>query len=89
MRFAVESYGTPGIHQVNPTIAAGDFTVATDAGAFGNPATIPAVSPAAGVAILVSLSAGEMNGDNISLRGHDLTASLEWCDVFVNIMTTP
>lgn len=67
------------ILQANPTIAAGDFKVSIDGGAFANPATLPAVTPAAGKAVKVTLSAAEMNGDNISFYGSD-AAGAEWMD---------
>lgn len=71
----------------NPTIAAGDFKVSTDGGALGNPATLPAVTPASSKAVKVTLSASEMNGDNIVLIGSD-AAGAEWCDISINIQTT-
>jgi len=72
--------------QVNPTIAAGDFKVSTDGGALGNLTTIPAVTPAGSAMIKFTLSAAEMNGDNITVVGIDAAGS-EWCDLVVNIQT--
>ena len=69
-----------------PTIAAGDFKVSTDGGAFANLATLPVVTPAAGTAVKITLSAGEMNGDNIVITCID-AAGVEWCDLFLNIQT--
>lgn len=46
----------------NPTIAAGDFTVSTDGGAFANLATLPFVTPSGSGRVLLSFSAAEMTG---------------------------
>ena len=73
--------------QVNPTIAAGDFKVSTDGGALGNLATLPTVTPAAGNMVKLSLSAGEMNGDNVTIVCID-AAGAEWCDAIFNIQTS-
>jgi len=73
--------------QVNPTIAAGDFKVSIDGGAFANPSTLPAVTPAGGRAVKCVLSTSEMNGDNIIFVASD-AAGAEWCDQIVNIQTS-
>lgn len=75
------------IMQGTPTIAAGDFKVSTDGGALGNPATLPAVTPAASKMVKVTLSTSEMNGDNVTLVCSD-AAGAEWCDLVVNIQTS-
>ena len=49
------------------TLAAGDFKVSIDGAALNNLATLPSVNPAASKLVLVSLSAAEMNGDNIQV----------------------
>jgi hypothetical protein len=53
--------------QTNPTLAAGDVKVAIDDGAPANLATLPAVDADFTKRVKVSLSASEMNGDNISV----------------------
>ena len=73
--------------QANPTIASGDFKVSTDGGSFTNLDTIPAVTPASGTAIKVTLSTDEMNGDNVVVAGID-AAGAEWCDIIINIQTS-
>lgn len=73
--------------KANPTIAAGDFKVSTDGGAFANLGTLPTVTPAAGTAVKITLSADEMNGDNIVVTCID-AAGAEWCDLLVNIQTS-
>ena len=73
--------------KANPTIAAGDFKVSTDGGAFANLTTLPSANPAAGRAVMIDLSAAEMNGDNIVVQCVD-AAGAEWCDLLLNIQTT-
>ena len=84
---SLPSVSSTSIFQANPTIAAGDFKVSIDGGAFNNPATLPAVTPASGKAVKVTLSTSEMNGDNIIFYGSD-AAGGEWKDIFVNIQTS-
>lgn len=72
--------------QVNPTLAAGDVKVAIDDGVPANLATIPVVDADFTKRVKVTLSADEMNGDNITVIFSD-AAGDEWCDVIVNIQT--
>ncbi len=88
IRIALEDMENPGEFKSSPTIATGDFKVTTDAGGFGNLGTIPSVSPAAGVAVLITLSNTEMNGDVITVAGIDQTDPKEWADFFLSIPTT-
>lgn len=60
-----------------PTIAAGDIQISIDGAAFANPATLPAVSPANSGRLVIALSAAEMNGDRIFIRGIDASGD-EW-----------
>lgn len=87
MYLGLPSQADPTIFKANPTIAAGDFKVSTDGGALGNLGTLPTVTPAAGKMVKVTLSASEMNGDNVTLVASD-AAGAEWCDVIVNIQTS-
>lgn len=73
--------------RANPTLAAGDFRVSIDGGSFANLATLPTVTPAAGPAVRIALSAAEMNGDNIVVTCID-AAGAEWCDQVINLQTT-
>jgi len=73
--------------KANPTLATGDFLVSIDDGAFAYLATLPTVTPAGGKAVRVTLSAAEMNGDNIIFLASD-AADAEWCDRLVSIQTT-
>ena len=61
----------------SPTIAAGDFKICTDGGALTNPATLPSESPSGSGLVLISLSAAEMNGDEVVVRWLD-AAGDEW-----------
>jgi len=75
------------IFKVNPTLAAGDFKVSTDGSAQGNLTTLPTVTPAGGQMVKITLSAAEMNGDNIIVVASD-AAGAEWCDAIFNIQTS-
>ena len=63
--------------QVNPTIAAGDFKISKDYGAFVNLAILPVVLPAGTINVKVSLSATEMQADKIVVLARD-AAGAEW-----------
>ena len=73
--------------QSNPTIASGDFKVSTNGGALANPSTLPAVTPASSKMVKITLSASEMNGDNVTVIASD-AAGAEWVDLIVNIQTS-
>lgn len=88
IRIALEDAANPGNFKANPTIAAGDFKIDIDGAGFNNLATLPTVSPASGVAVLIELSSAEMNGDVITIVGIDQTAEKEWSDFFLSIPTT-
>src|SRR5881397_217160 len=75
------------LFQSNPTLAAGDVKVSTDGGAFANLGTLPTVTPASGRGVKVTLSAGEMNGDNVLVVFSD-AAGAEWCDLSISIQTS-
>lgn len=72
------------LFQSAPTLAAGDFRVSIDGAAFANLASLPVVSPAADKLVLISLTAAEMNGDNIAVMASD-AAGAQWCDELWNI----
>jgi hypothetical protein len=75
-----------GGFKANPTLAAGDVKISLDGGAFANLNTLPAVTPAAGKAVKVTLSQAETNADNLMIVFSD-AAGAEWCDKLVNIHT--
>ncbi len=70
-----------------PTLAAGDFKVSIDGGAFANLTNLPTVTPAAGTRVEIVLTAAEMNGDNIYVQCID-AAGAEWDDVLITFETT-
>ena len=84
----LEDYSNPGNWKSNPTIAAGDFKVSKDGGAFANLSTLPSVAPASGVGVLVTLSSTEMNADNVLVVWQDQTSPKEWSDGSLSILTT-
>jgi hypothetical protein len=88
IRISLEDYTNPGNFKASPTIAAGDFKVDKDGAGLSNLATLPTVSPAAGVLVLVELSATEMNADVVTLVGIDQTSPKEWSDIVISIPTT-
>ena len=69
-----------------PTLAAGDFKVSIDGGAFANLATLPTNTPGT-FSVKFSMSAAEMTGDNILVVASD-AAGAEWCDQCWNIQTS-
>jgi len=75
-----------GKFKANPTIAAGDFKVSTDGGAYANLATLPTVEPAGSISVKISLSADEMNGTKIQVQCIDV-ADAEWNDQLIFIDT--
>lgn len=72
--------------KASPTIAAGDFQISKDGGAFANLGTLPTVTPAAGRSVKITLSQAEVNADNIVVQCVD-AAGAEWCDLMLNIQT--
>ncbi|WP_455219846.1 hypothetical protein [Kaarinaea lacus] len=72
--------------QSNPTLASGDVTISKDGGSFANLTTLPAVTPASGVGVKVTVSATEMNADNVLIVFSDAAGS-EWCDKAFLIQT--
>ena len=88
IRISLEDYANPGNFKANPTIAAGDFKVDIDGGGLNNLGTLPSVSPAGSVLVLVTLAAAEMNGDVITLVCIDQTTIKEWSDLVISIPTT-
>jgi hypothetical protein len=73
--------------QVNPTLDTGDVKVSTDGATEGNITTLPVVTPAGSTRVKVTLSASEMNGDNIQVSFID-AAGAQWADKMINIPTS-
>jgi hypothetical protein len=87
-RITLPDYIIGDTFKVNPTIAAGDFKVDKDGAGLTNLATLPTVSPAGSVLVLIELSADEMNADVVTLVAIDQTSPKQWCDFAVSIPTT-
>ncbi len=88
LRISLEDYNNPGNFKSSATIAAGDFKVDKDGGGLTNLTTLPSVSPAASVLVLIELSATEMNADVVTIVCIDQTSPKEWADVVITIPTT-
>ena len=73
--------------QVNPTLAAADFNVSLDGGAFNPLGTTPTVTPAGGAAVRIQLSVAEMTADNVVVRCSD-AAGAQWCDLTILLQTS-
>ena len=87
LRVGLEDYRVPGRFRTNPTIAAGDFKVDKDGAGFTNLATLPTVSPSGSKAVLIELSASEMDADVVTILCSDQTNPPEWCDLMISIPT--
>lgn len=85
---ALDDMATPGSKKASPTIASGDFKISKDDGALANLATLPSVSPAGSIWVKIELSGTEMTADNVKIQCIDQTASKEWADAAVDIVTT-
>jgi hypothetical protein len=88
IQIALEDYANPGNFKSNPTIAAGDFKVSKDGGAFANLNTLPTVSPSSSVSVQITLSSTEMNADVVMVTCIDQTATKEWADYSFSIPTS-
>jgi len=84
----LEDFLNPGLAKSNPTLASGDVKISTDNGAKANLGTLPAVSPASSEIVSGVTTAGEMNGDKVTIIFHDQTAPPEWSDYAFTILTT-
>lgn len=87
IRIALEDMSRPGRLKISPTIAAGDFQVSKDGGAYANLTTLPSVSPASSPSVLIELSATEMDADVVTVRWIDQDGP-EWADGQLSIPTT-
>jgi len=85
---AFEDPADPDTLFPNPPLAAGDIRISINGGAFANPATPAAVLPAAGPAVVITLSAAEMNGENIVILCEDQDAPEIWVPLVITIHTT-
>lgn len=84
---SLEDQANAGLFKASPTLAAGDFKVSIDGGALTNLTDLPTVTPSGGRMVKVTLTASEMNGDNITVVASDASGA-EWYDLLVNIQTS-
>jgi len=84
---SLASQAYPYTFQDNPTLAVGDVKVAVDDAAPTNIINLPEVDADFTKRVKVTLTASEMNGDNITIIFSDVAGD-EWCDHVVNIQTT-
>lgn len=75
------------VFQTSPTLVAGDVKVSIDNGALANLTNLPAVTPPASALVQITLTAAEMNGDNILILFRDQSND-EWCDLLIVIRTS-
>lgn len=85
---ALEDAVKPGSFKAAPTIAAGDFKISKNDAALADLATLPSVLPAASIWVKITLSATEMNTDNVKVQCIDQTSPKEWVDLAFDIPTT-
>ena len=81
---SLASQTNPLIFKDTPTLAAGDVKVDKDGGGLNNLASLPTAS---GKLVTVSLSATEMNADEVTVIFSDAAGS-EWCDSLVVLRTS-
>ena len=78
--FELVSQSDVKLFQNNPTLAAGDFKISKDFGAFSNLATLPTVTPSSTRQVKAAVSGTEFTADDAGIEGID-AAGAEWCDV--------
>lgn len=83
---ALVDQSDPLLFKAAPVIASGDWKVSKDGGALANLTTLPTVEPSGGVMVKISLSATEMDADNVTVVGIDASGA-EWASVVLNIAT--
>lgn len=83
----LEDQANAGLFKAAPTLATGDFKVSIDGGTLNNLTDLPTVTPTGGRMVKITLTAAEMNGDNVTVVCSD-AAGAEWYDLIVNIQTS-
>jgi len=72
----------PTKFKVNPTIAEGDFKISKDGGDYEDLTTVPVVTPTGSRTVKISLSATEMDADNVNVQAIDVIDN-EWQEVIM------
>ena len=80
------SYANTKIYLVSPTMTAGDITVIGDRGTAANITNLPTVDGTMNTRVLISLTAAEMNFDEVSVKFH--SAAGLYCDFGFEIFTS-
>lgn len=80
----LQNASDPSQFKVNPTIAAGDFKISKDGGAFVNLTNTPIVWPAGSNTVRITLTDTEMNADKVSISGIDVSG-MEWIEVLATL----
>lgn len=94
VQIALQDLANPGSYKANPTIASGDFKTSGASnggspGAVGNLTVLPVVDPSGSIWVNLTLSATEMNFDQVFVQAIDQTAVKEWADLAFCIETSP
>lgn len=84
----MKSWASPGLFQDSPTIAAGDFQISKDGGAYANLTNLPTNSPAGSEQVEVVLTTTETNCDRWVVRWKDQTVPPEWVPDTFTVLTT-
>ena len=88
LEFSLEDQSNAGLFKADPTIAAGDFTISVNGGAFENVDNIPTVAPASGERVALVIAAAETTaagaGGLIFIRCKD-AAGDEWYDTSMSV----
>lgn len=82
----LESVATAGTFQANATLASGDVKISKDGGSLANLTTLPTVTPTSGKLVKVTVSATEMQAENVAIVFSDASGG-EWNDLIINIQT--
>ena len=77
----------PGSFLSSPTITSNSFQVSVGGATFSTLATLPVVTPAASIGVLVSLSSAEMNADYVMLKAISTASPKAWADFALSILT--
>lgn len=74
-------------YKAGPTLATSDVKISKDGGAFADLGTLPSAAPAAGRALLVTLTGTEMTAAHLCIQFVDQTSPKEWEDCCILIDT--
>lgn len=78
----------PSTFKDDPTLAAGDFKISKDGGAFTNITNLPTVAPSGSPIVRVVLTSTEMSADEVIVLVRDV-AGAEWNELVYTIEPIP